>query len=168
MLEKETVFSSQVKYDGIFSFKDFYKFCYDWLTEETGMIIMENKYSEKLAGDSKSIEIKWEGKRDLTDYFRFEAKISFSVYGLKKVEITNGGVKVETNKGQVKVKTEGILSRDYKGKFEPSAFNKFLRGIYEKWIITSKVEEFKERIIKYCDEFLLQSKAYLDLEGRRK
>ena len=77
-------------------------------------------------------------------------------------------MKVETNKGQVKIKTEGILSRDYKGKFETSAFNKFLREIYEKWIITSKVEEFKGKIAEYCDEFLLQAKAYLDLEGKNK
>ncbi|KKL61560.1 hypothetical protein LCGC14_2194120, partial [marine sediment metagenome] len=30
------------------------------------------------------------------------------------------------------------------------------------------VEEFKETIINDSDEFLLQSKAYLDLEGKRK
>ena len=168
MPEKETVFSSNVRYNGIFSFKDFYKFCYDWLTEEVGMKIMEDKYSEKLAGDSKDIEIKWLCEKKITDYFRFDAKITFSVLSLKKIEITNGGAKIETNKGSIKVKTEGILVRDYKGKFETTAINKFLRGIYEKWVITSRIEEFKEKIMKYCDEFLLQGKAYLDLEGKRK
>ena len=168
MAEKETVFSSNIRYDGIFSFKDFYKFCYDWLTEEVGMRIMEDKYSEKLAGDSKDIEIKWKCEKKITDYFRFDAKVSFIVNSLKKIEITNGGAKVETNKGNIKIKMEGILVRDYKGKFEVTAFNKFLRGIYEKWVITSRIEEFEETIMNDCDEFLLQGKAYLDLEGKRK
>lgn len=168
MAEKETVFSSSIKYRGIFSFKDFYKFCYDWLTEEVGLKIMENKYSEKLDGDSKNIDIKWECDKEITDYFRFDAKVSFEVFSLKKIEITNGGKKVETNQGTVKVKIEGILVRDYKGKFETSAFNKFLRGVYERWIIVSRVEEFKGKIMSDCDEFLLQGKAYLDLEGKRK
>lgn len=167
-MEKETVFSSQITYNGIFSFKDFYQFCYDWLTEELGMQITEDKYSEKLAGDSKNIQVKWICEKKITDYFRFDAKVSFNVNSLKKIEITNGGQKVETNQGIIRVKIEGILARDYLGKFETSAFNKFLRGVYEKWIITSRVEEFKETIINDSDEFLLQSKAYLDLEGKRK
>ena len=37
MPEKETIFSSKVEYSGIFSFKEFYKFCYQWLKEETGL-----------------------------------------------------------------------------------------------------------------------------------
>lgn len=167
-MEKETVFSSQITYHGIFSFKDFYRFCYDWLTEEIGMQIIEDKYSEKLAGDEKNIEVRWRCEKKITDYFRFDATVTFNVSSLKKIEITNGGQKVETNKGGISIKIEGILVRDYLGKFETSAFNKFLRGVYEKWVITSRLEEFKERIINDSDEFLLQGKAYLDLEGKRK
>ena len=69
MVEKETIFSSSIKYTGIFSFKDFYKFCYDWLTEDTNLDISEDQYKEKLTGDSKEIIIKWTGSRKLTDYF---------------------------------------------------------------------------------------------------
>lgn len=169
MAEKETVFSSNITYGGIFSFKDFYKFCYDWLIDEIGMdSVTEEKYSEKLAGDSKEIEVKWVGEKDMTDYFRFEVKVSFTVRGLKKVEISNGGEKVETNKGDVKMKVDGILVRDYKGKFEMSASKKFMREVYEKWVISSRVDEFRSKIAGDCDELLLQAKAYLDLEGKNK
>jgi len=168
MSEKESVFSSQVNYTGIFSFSRFYKFCYDWLTEELGMQVIERKYYEKLTGESKSMEIKWECKKELTDYFRFDAKVVMMVRELGKVEITEGGAKVETNKGSIRIKIEGILVRDYKGKFETSPFNKFLRGIYEKWVITSRIEEFKGKIVADSDEFLLQIKTYLDLEGKNR
>ena len=48
MSEKETVFSSNLKYAGIFPFSDLYNFCYTWLTEEAGLDILEDKYEEKL------------------------------------------------------------------------------------------------------------------------
>ena len=139
MTERNTIFSSKIKSSGFFSFHDFYDFCYNWLTDETGLIMRENKYSEKLMGDSKNIEIKWRGFKDITDYFRFEIKVNFRVLGLKKVEINQGGVKGETNTGSVEIKVKGMISRDYKGKFETTAFNKFLRSIYEKWVIPSRV-----------------------------
>ena len=168
MAEKDTIFSSKVKYNGIFSFRDFYKFCYEWLTEETGIDpLAEEKYEEKIKGDTKEIVVEWKGEKELTDYFKFEIGVSFELKNLKEVEISQKGAKIRTNDGSVKISVKGVLVRDYKGKFEMSAFNKFLRGIYEKWVITSRVEEYKGKIAGYCDEFLSQAKAYLDLEGKK-
>ncbi len=167
MAEKETVFSSTIKYVGIFSFVDFYKFCYEWIKEEIGMDISETKYEEKLKGDEKEIVIGWEGGKELTDYFRFDAKVKFEIKELKNIEIEQSGKKIKTNQGSVKINIKGILVRDYKGKFEMSAFNKFLRSIYEKWVIPARIEEYEGKIAGKCDEFLSQAKSYLDLEGKR-
>jgi len=167
MPEKDTIFSSKIKSSGIFLFKDFYRFCYDWLIDETDLLISENKYVEKLEGDSKNIDIEWTGTREVTDYFKFEIKVTFRILGLTNVEINQNNAKIKTNKGSVEIKTKGTLIRDYKGKFEVNAFQKFLRSIYEKWVITSRIEQFEEKLIGDCDEFLSQAKAYLDLEGKR-
>jgi len=167
MAEKETIFSSSIKYNGVFSFSDFYKFCHEWLTEETGLNIAENKYEEKLKGNLKDINVKWKGSKKITDYFKFELDVKFRVLGLTEVEVSKGGNKFKTNKGSLKVTIKGTLIRDYDGKFETSAFNKFLRGIYEKWIIASRIEEMEDEVISNSDEFLSQTKAYLDLEGKR-
>ena len=167
MSEKDKISSTKIKYNGIVNFADFYKFCYDWLRDETGLLISEDKYAEKLAGDSKNVDVEWSGFRNMTDYFRFEVKVTFKVIGLTNVEITQDGKKIKTNKGSVEVSIKGTLVRDYKSKFEKSAFHKFLRAIYEKTVIHARVEQFEEKILKDCDEFLAQAKAYLDLEGRR-
>ena len=168
MAEKDTVFSRSVKYTGILSFKDFYKFCHDWLSDEIGLIVIEEKYSEIVKGDSKDLKIKWAPFRKLTDYFKFEMEVEFVIYGLKKVQVNRDGK--ETGMDQVasfEVKVKGLLVRDYESKFETSGFAKSMRGIYEKWIIPSRVDEFEGKIIGRCDEFLGQTKAYLDLEGRK-
>jgi len=166
MPEQDTIFSSKIKYDGIFSFNDFYKFCYDWLKEETGLMISEDKYVEKLEGESKKIDVEWNGSKKVTDYFKFKVKVTMKIIGLTKVELMKDNLKIKTNKGSVEVGVKGILIRDYQGKFETTPFLKFLRSIYEKWVITARVTEFEDKLAGDCDEFLSQAKAYLDLEGK--
>jgi len=165
--ESETIFSSKIKYNGIFSFKEFYKFCYDWLAEEYTWDVVEEKYEEKLVGDSKEIDVEWAFNKKVTDYFKFKGKVKFRVKALKEVEIVQGGAKVKTNSGSVEVSIKGDLQRDYQGKFDRSAYRKFLRSLYEKWVISARINEYEGKIVSRCDTFLGQAKAYLDLEGRK-
>lgn len=168
MPEKETIFSSSIKYGGIFNFNEFYKFCHEWLTEETRLDpLSETKYEEKIKGNEKEIVFEWEGKKKFTDYFRLDMNIKFEVKPLKKVEINQDGKKISTNDGSIKITSKGTLVRDYEGRFEMSAFNKFLRSIYEKWVIKSRIEEYEGKVASACDGFLSQAKAYLDLEGKK-
>lgn len=166
-MEKETVFSSQIKYVGVFSLKDYYQFCYDWLTEQIGLTLVEKKYGEKLNKDAKDIDIEWTASRKVTDYFKFELEIKYKIIALKNVEIVQNNAKIKTNQGEVKLMLKGNLIRDYDGKFEKDSFRKFLRSIYEKWIIASRVEQFEDNLAGECDEFLNQAKAFLDLEGKK-
>ncbi len=167
MGEKKEVFSSKVKYIGVANFKDFYKFCFEWLEEETGLGVKETKYIEKVAGDSKEVEFEWEGSRAFTDYFKFNAKIKFRILQLQNVEIQQEGKKIKTNSGNFEIKMTGTLERDYDGKFVSSALKKFMRGVYDKYIIPSMVDQFEDVIATKSSEFLEQAKAYLSLEGRK-
>lgn len=167
MAEKDKVYSSKLKYGGIFNFKDFYEFCYNWLSEEMGMSVSEDEYSEKIAGPTKNIDIKWKATSKVSDYFAFEIKADFQIMGLTEVEISQGGNKVKTNKGSIGVKVTATLVKDYDGKFETSAKMRLWRGIYEKWIISQRVKEYEDKLSGGAEGFLGQAKAFLDLEGRR-
>jgi len=165
MSEQDEVYSSKVSYSGFFSFKDFYAFCYNWLTEEAGFDVEETEYSEKIGGPTKDIKFKWTGTKYVTDYFEFEVKADFDVRGLSETEINKGGKKMKTNEGSVTMKVKASLVRDYDGKFETSAKMKLWRGIYEKWIISQRVAEFEDKLSGLADGFLGQAKSFLDLEG---
>ncbi len=167
MAEEEEIFSSSIKYGGVFLFSDFYKFCYDWLVDEVGLKVTEGKYVEKIKGETKDIDVIWTGVKEVTDYFKFKINVEFKILQLKKVQAMQNNAKIDTNEGVVQIKTKGTLIRDYKGKFEHNAFKKFLRAIYEKWVISSRVNEFEDKLAGACDEFLSQAKAYLDLEGKK-
>lgn len=168
MAEKDTIFASKIKQAGIFNFNDFYKFCYDWLLDETDMdFVLEKKYSEKIESVGKKVEIEWEAHKKVTDYFKFIIKVKIRILKLEKIEINQGGTKIKTNKGTVELDVKGVLVRDYQGKFEKNAFQIFLRNAYEKWIIPSRIDQFEGKLFSACDEFLAQAKSYLALEGKR-
>ena len=167
MAEKDDVFSSEIKFVGNFNFKDFYQFCYEWIDNEIGIGVSETKYEEKIKGDEKEIQIEWEGDKKFTDYFKFEIKVKFTLRYLKDIEVNVGGKKVRMNNGEVKMKVKGTLIRDYAGKFESSGFSKFMRSVYEKWVITSRIDQFEDKIIDDCNDLIGQAKAYLDLEARK-
>lgn len=168
MPESDTIFKNKIKYDGIFNFGEFYQFCYDWLNDETEVdFVAEQKYAEKINGNSKKIDIEWLAEKKVTDFFKFKYKIKFQILNLEKVEINQGGIKTSTNKGSVEIQMTGELVRDYKGKFEKNAFQTFLRTSYEKWIIPGRIDQMEGKLFGKCDEFLAQAKAFLDLEGKR-
>ena len=167
MVEKNVVFSSKIKYEGIFSFADFYKFCYDYITEELDFGVAENEYSEKLKGDTKELAIEWEGEIKITDYFKYVIKVNFLIFNLANIEVQQEGKKKKTNKGILSVAVKGTMVSDYDGKYETSPMLRFFRGVYEKWIIPSKIEQIEEKLISDCDDFLSQAKAYLALEGKK-
>ena len=154
MAESDRIFSSKIKYDGLMDFKEFYKFCYQWLTEEAGLDVAENKYAENISGDSKNIKVEWGGSRKVTDYFKFQVGVVFEVLNLTSVEITQEGKKIKMNKGSVEVSIKGTLVKDYDGKFEQTSTQKFMRSIYEKWVIYSRIKEYEGKLVGDCNEFL--------------
>jgi len=159
MGEEKEVFSSKVKYEGVFSFKDFYKFCHAYLLNDKSLDVAEATYSEKIKGDSKDVEVEWKFEKKKTDYFKFKGGVKFRVINMKGVEVTQDNVKIKTNIGQIEVAIKGILERDYDGKFERTAFRKFWRSVYEKWVIPSTVNKYEDDLASLCDDFLGQAKA---------
>lgn len=166
--EKDNIFSSKIKSTGFFNFADLYKFCYDWISSELKYTtIAEETYKEKISGDAKNIEVEWACTKEVTDYFKFEIKAVFRILNMTEVEITKNGTKIKMNKGSVELSVKGNLMKDYKGRFDRTAFKKFWRDIYQKWVIPSRIDEYETKLAGECEELLNQAKAFLDLEGKR-
>jgi len=164
MSESDTIFSGKVKNTGIFDYKEFYRFCYVWLVDK-GYFVTEKSYTEKIGANGKEVEIEWEARKKLSDYFRNTIKVTWKIMGMTSVEVEENGKKVKMNKGQVELKVTGNLEKDYENKWESSAFTKFLRGIYDKYVIRVRIDQYEGKIFGDCDEFIAQAKAFLAVEG---
>jgi len=164
MSEKDKICEGKIKHEGIFDFKEVYRFVYTWLTDFE-YFIEEKGYVEKTKPDGKEIEVHWIARREISDYFRFILKIDWLILGMSNVEITKENVKVKANKGSLEIKITAFLEKDYENKWESTAFVKFLRGAYDRFIIRNRIEDYMDKVAEELDEFVAQTKAFLTLEG---
>ena len=165
--EKEKVYESKVKQAGLFDFKEFYKFAHKWL-KDSDFEVTEKNYAEKVKDvNSKDIEIEWDAKKKATDYFRYIINVKTRVLALQDVEVQEGGRKIKTNKGEVEVKILAELEKDYEHRWENNPFSKFLRGIYDRYVIKNRIDDHEVKLQVIADDFLSQIKSFLAIEGMR-
>ena len=164
MVEKDLVWKGKLKHTGIIDSRELYTFCYKWLTDEDYFIV-EKVYNEKITKDGKEVEIKWFAFRKISDYFRFYLKIDWRII-LTPVEAIKNGGKVKAEKGILEIKIDGVLEKDYEHRWENNGFLKFLRGVYDRYMIRTRVEQYEERLMEEVNEFIAQCKSLLAIETK--
>lgn len=167
MAEKDKVIEEKVDHSGVFDFKSFYSYAHSWFKDE-GYGVVEEKYSEKVSGNSRDISIEWMASKKLSDYFKIEIKIEASIDGLTDVEVEIDGQRKKMNKGKIGLKIGGTLIKDPESKWDTSPFYRFLRDVYNKYIIPGRVDSMEGIIKGVVINFKEEIKAFLELSGRRK
>ncbi|MEA3248702.1 MAG: hypothetical protein U9Q73_03290 [Nanoarchaeota archaeon] len=165
MAEKKEVYKQKLKQKGYWNYADLYNFCFDWLKEE-GYKVKEKEYVEKLSGFGKEITLKWEASKKVTDYFKYVIEVKWHILGMKDAEVEQDGKKVSTNKGEVAITIQATLIRDYEERWEDKPIWKFLRGIYEKYVIRTTIDEYGDTLEDKAREYLKDVKAFLQIGGR--
>ena len=166
MSEKDRIIEEKISHSGIFDFKSFYSYAHDWFKEE-GYGVVEEKYSEKVSGNSRDITIEWMATKKLSDYFKIEIKIEFEINGLTDVEVEIDKQRKKMNKGKINAKISGVLVKDPESKWDKTPFNRFLRDVYNKYVIPGRVENMENIIKRSIINFKEEIKAFLELTGRR-
>ena len=166
MVEFTLAYETKLTHSGIFDFKEFYRFLYEYITSRE-YVVIEKGYSEKVKPEGKEISIEWLCLRRISDYFRFRIKVAIRIIDMVSVEVMRDGVKVKRDKGTVEVKFTAYLERDYENRWEANPFLKFLRGIYDKYIIRNTIVSYRDALAAETDEINAQVKAFLALEARR-
>lgn len=166
MAEKEQILKEKLEHNGLFEFGSLYAFAHEWL-KEARYGVTEEKYSEKTSGSSREIDIEWKAVREITDYFKFEYRIKFEIKGMTDVEVETDGQKKTMNKGKLKVEITGTLVADKDSKWDNTPFSRFMRDVYNKYVIPSRMDNMRGEVIGVAQNFKDEIKAFLDMAGRR-
>jgi len=168
MVELDKIYSTKVKHTGLFDFKESYRILYEWFMDN-GYDLTEKNYKEVIgAGNAKEIEIEWDAVRKVSDYFRFEIKADWHMIGMTSVEVEIDGVKQKMNKGQFEIVFKAILQKDYDERWTQNPVFKFLRTIYDRYLVRERVEQYQGDLITELNQLVEECKAYLSLTGRTK
>ena len=166
MPEKSNVLKQVVKHKGYFNFKEFYNFCQEWLKDE-GYDLAEDQYTEKITNDGKEIIIKWTAKKKISDYFRNIIEARWHILQMKDSQVEIEGKKKKINEGDIKITFSADLERDYEKRWEDRPGWKFMRGVYDRYIIRTRIDEYEKRLIEKAAEFIEQVKGFLQLEVKK-
>jgi len=164
---KNTVFEQTLKHKGYFTYSELYTFCYNWFKDNGYSNLAEEEYVEKIAPNGKEIQITWVAKKKVSDYLRNIITAKWHVLGLADAEVEINGKKEKTNKGDLKIKVSAELERDYDSQWEKTPFLKSARGLYDKYIVKTTVDEYEDKLAAKGQGFVEEVKSYLNLEGKR-
>lgn len=167
MVEKDPVIKEKFKYAGLGDFKEAYKFARDWFWKEEFNLI-EESYTEKVSGSAKDLEIDWVATKKVTDYFKIAIKVKWRIFGMSDVEVEIDGRKKKMNKFvELGMELKGVLEKDYSSKWGTSAYEKFFKDLYQKYVIPQRTDQKEDEIKDIVQDFKEEMKAFLELTGRR-
>lgn len=159
---KNNIVKDQIGKDGYFNYFQLYNLIMNWFNDR-GYDVFEKKYAEKLKDEGKKIDTKWQCYRPITDYFKFEFVIKFDITGMSDVTIERDGKKEKTNKGDLKFNIEANLMKDYEARWENKPFWKFLRGVYDNYVLRTTNDEYADKLLNEATELINEVKAFLEI-----
>lgn len=165
MTQKKDVYKAMVKQVGYWNYKGLYDMTFNWLRDHDYKV-QENKYEEKLAANGKEIIIQWVAKKKVTDYFMYHIQLDWHILGMTDAEVEIDGKKVKVNKGEVKIVFKGTIIKDYESRWEDKAFWKFLRSIYEAYIIRDAIDEYEDDLEDDVKDMIKDTKAFLRIPAQ--
>ena len=166
MPEKDLVLREKMEHTGLFDFPAFYSFAHSWfINEQYGVI--EEKYSERVSGNKRDLLIEWKATKKFSDYFKIEIAVKYEITDMTEVEAEIDGKTKKMNKGKVVAEIKGTLIKDHESKWESSAFSKFMREFYNKYIIPTRVFAMNKKTEDDTKKFKEELKVFLELSGRR-
>jgi hypothetical protein len=165
MSEKEQIIKEKVENTGVFDFKGFYSFANSWLKNESYSVV-EEKYGEKVSGNAKDIYFEWKASKGYSDYFKLEIGAKFIITGLTEVEIDADGKKSKSNKGYISIELKGTLIRDPESKWDSTPSWRFMRDLYNKYIIPKRIDDTRDKLVGDIKTFKEEMKSFLEISGR--
>lgn len=132
---KITIFKNRVIQEGPFDISLIYKTLKDWF-EKHNYTYSELENTTNFKPKGAEIKIKMKGEREVTEYYKFTINIAFLILETEKVKVKDKVM----DQGKLEAREDVTLEMDYKKKFEKSKFAKFIRFIYNNYIIKGQIE----------------------------
>jgi hypothetical protein len=165
MAEIESIFKETIKHKSFFNYTELYTFCYNWFKNED-YLLSEEEYLEKFTG-VKEVQIKWKARKKISDYYRYIFDVKWHILVMTDEVVEENGKKIKTNKGDLKIVFEASLEKDWENSWDKHPFWKFMRGVYDRYIIRTTTDKYETELIDKAQTLVEEVKAFLNQEGKR-
>ncbi len=160
MAQKKLIYGETLSQVGYWKYDEVYTFLFNWI-KDNGYNLSEDMYKEKLSGGGKEVIIGWTAGKAITDYFKYQLVLDWHILGMKDAEVEIDGKKTKTNKGELEIRFKANIIKDYEERWEDKPIHKFMRGIYEKHIIRTTIDEYEDDLEDQAKELISDLKSFL-------
>lgn len=146
----------KVVQDSTFDMQQLYQLGRSWF-DNHGYDFVEKEYLSAQKEDTKNITLKWNTDRKIDDYVKFHIDVSVKVKNMREVQ----GKKKMMNAGEITIEVDAYIEKDYESSWEKGFMSKFMRSLYDTFVIKVKLEKDKERLEREAKEFFNEARTFL-------
>ncbi|RME54431.1 hypothetical protein D6777_03840 [Candidatus Woesearchaeota archaeon] len=123
-------------------------------------------HSQKPTPGGGYFEGTWKAVKEVTDYVKFDITVDIWLRDMQDVAIEKEGKTIKANKGNIEITFNANMEKDYAKQFtnrkgEETEFLKFLRELYEKYVIKSKLSEYEDKLEYEAKDLIEHVKKHL-------
>ncbi|MBI2663693.1 hypothetical protein HYX15_04150 [Candidatus Woesearchaeota archaeon] len=153
----------RIEQKAIFNFADLYKLLKSWF-DLHNYDFYEKEYIDSMKeGGEKSDSIKWEAERKVDDYTKFHIEVRLKLNDVEDVQLKD----CIACRGVCSIKFESFLEKDYEDRWEKNFFLKFVRAVYDHYILSTKIEKYSAELRAETYDVFNQAKAFLNLRSTK-
>ena len=147
----------ELRYSGVFNLLEVYKIIKDFF-KDNGYLLMEREHEEKRK-ELKGTKIKFEASKKVDDYNKLVIRTRVDAGDYEDVDVKNKRLA----KGSLTISFDTYIERDYEGYYENKPLRKFLRVIYDRYIVGAKHEKYEKELKDEVYELYNELKEFLNL-----
>ena len=153
----------KVTFSGTVPFDTLYKTIHKWFTQTYKYDSFDEKEHKTLkTPQGKNLFFKWQSKRIMTDYIIYVIDLEVVIKNM--VEVKRKESNEKCYKGDYTFTFSGFIMKDYEDTWSRYAFVKFMREVYDKFLIGSKMIGFEKELLSDMNKLRAELKAFLNLQ----
>lgn len=163
MSESRPFWKEEIRYIGMFVFKDFFNLMFNFMTSN-GYIIDDDSHAQKEGDTGVEVETLWKFWRKIDDYTKFRVEIYYWIQDMKEVIIKKeDGREVKTNEGNIYIRIKGEIETDWQGRWEVTPMMKKLRGFYERYLLKPVIDDYIVKMSIFIATFAGELKSFFNM-----
>jgi hypothetical protein len=153
--------NKSVKFEGKFVLDDVYKTIAKW-GKNKQYNICENEYATKKDGKLQTLKIRLDVYKKITDYVKIGLFVIVKATDISNIKYKNKNMQ----EGSILINLTSYVKKDYEDTWTRKTTSRFLRELYERFIVSNRFDKYEEEIgndlksLKLCLKDFFRAPAF--------
>ena len=167
MVERKSIISKTIHYEGLFTTIELYNLIDDWIKDK-GYDRKEELDEEIITEGGKQVRLKIKPWKKTSDYANNVIKAAIYMFNVNDVIIEVDGKKKKMQKGRIEISMEGMMETDYEGKMQNRPFYLFMREVFDRFIYRSYTDHAENILVGDVEHLWLTLRSYFNMQVSKK